>query len=280
MVCVGGEGAKGGVGLYYAKSGGKFNYHCGMCDHEWYNCLQQAAAAVWSIAVCWLGGHYFLLLHLSFFLHSPTKHIHPCSSLFFPVSTRMSAPQPLSMGLEATIFTCPFPLAAPRASRCSWRCAGGSTEFYCDLEEFTEVYKNLLRFTSIYWDLHKIYKRFTSNNGFISWFLLLFPRQPKPKNRPSFRQILMHLDIAAGAFLAIPPETYLTIQVHLYSFISFLPISSIFPLLSTPPLNPIYNGPSAFSTQINRWLLEYSFTSLLHLPTNSFPSPSIVFVTL
>ena len=48
--------------------------------------------------------------------------------------------------------------------------------------------------------------------------MILFPspRQPKPKNRPSFRQILMHLDIAAGAFLAIPPETYLTAQVFFH----------------------------------------------------------------
>ena len=38
-------------------------------------------------------------------------------------------------------------------------------------------------------------------------------RQTKTKNRPSFRQILMHLNIAAGAFLAIPPETYLKTQV-------------------------------------------------------------------
>ena len=44
-------------------------------------------------------------------------------------------------------------------------------------------------------------------------FCVFSPRQPKPKNRPSFRQILMHLDIAAGAFLAIPPDTYLMSQV-------------------------------------------------------------------
>ena len=62
--------------------------------------------------------------------------------------------------------------------------------------------------------------------------LSLSPRQPKPKNRPSFRQILMHLDIAAGAFLAIPPETYLTAQVLL----SLLPPPSTSPHLS-PSIN-------------------------------------------
>ena len=51
-----------------------------------------------------------------------------------------------------------------------------------------------------------------SNNNIT---LLITCRQPKAKNRPSFRQIMMHLDLAAGAFLAIPPETYLMSQVRL-----------------------------------------------------------------
>ena len=46
----------------------------------------------------------------------------------------------------------------------------------------------------------------------ISKVIIFFCRQPKPKNRPSFRQISLHLDLAAGALLATPPETYLADQ--------------------------------------------------------------------
>lgn len=39
------------------------------------------------------------------------------------------------------------------------------------------------------------------------------PRQSKPRNRPSFRQILLHLDIAAADVLGAPQETYFKSQV-------------------------------------------------------------------
>lgn len=38
-------------------------------------------------------------------------------------------------------------------------------------------------------------------------------RQSKPRNRPSFRQTLMHLDIASADVLATPQETYFKSQV-------------------------------------------------------------------
>lgn len=38
-------------------------------------------------------------------------------------------------------------------------------------------------------------------------------RQGKPRNRPSFRQILLHLDIAAADILGAPQETYFKSQV-------------------------------------------------------------------
>ena len=42
---------------------------------------------------------------------------------------------------------------------------------------------------------------------------ILFYRTAKPKNRPSFRQIHMHLDIAAADFLSTPQEAYFDKQV-------------------------------------------------------------------
>lgn len=41
-------------------------------------------------------------------------------------------------------------------------------------------------------------------------------RQGKPRNRPSFRQILLHLDIASADVLGAPQETYFKSQVRLY----------------------------------------------------------------
>lgn len=41
----------------------------------------------------------------------------------------------------------------------------------------------------------------------------LVRRQSKPRNRPSFRQTLMHLDIASADVLATPQETYFKSQV-------------------------------------------------------------------
>ena len=46
------------------------------------------------------------------------------------------------------------------------------------------------------------------------FFFLTF-RQSKPRNRPSFRQTLMHLDIASADVLATPQETYFKSQVSL-----------------------------------------------------------------
>lgn len=43
--------------------------------------------------------------------------------------------------------------------------------------------------------------------------LLLISRQGKPRNRPSFRQILLHLDIASADVLGAPQETYFKSQV-------------------------------------------------------------------
>lgn len=42
---------------------------------------------------------------------------------------------------------------------------------------------------------------------------LIFSRQGKPRNRPSFRQILLHLDIASADVLGAPQETYFKSQV-------------------------------------------------------------------
>lgn len=38
-------------------------------------------------------------------------------------------------------------------------------------------------------------------------------RNSKPRNRPSFRQILLHLDIASADVLSTPQETYFKSQV-------------------------------------------------------------------
>lgn len=40
-------------------------------------------------------------------------------------------------------------------------------------------------------------------------------RQGKPRNRPSFRQILLHLDIASADVLGAPQETYFKSQVSI-----------------------------------------------------------------
>jgi hypothetical protein len=37
----------------------------------------------------------------------------------------------------------------------------------------------------------------------------------KPRNRPSFKNILMHLDIAAAEILSFQPEDYFRTQVNL-----------------------------------------------------------------
>lgn len=43
--------------------------------------------------------------------------------------------------------------------------------------------------------------------------IFMNPRQGKPRNRPSFRQILLHLDIASADVLGTPQETYFKSQV-------------------------------------------------------------------
>ena len=44
---------------------------------------------------------------------------------------------------------------------------------------------------------------------------LVFPfRNSKPKNRPSFQQVLLHVEIAAGDVLKTPQEIYLNKQVR------------------------------------------------------------------
>lgn len=45
-------------------------------------------------------------------------------------------------------------------------------------------------------------------------------RNCKPRNRPSFRQILLHLDIASADVLSTPQETYFKSQVRHYSTIA------------------------------------------------------------
>ncbi|XP_031467968.1 mitogen-activated protein kinase kinase kinase 12-like, partial [Phasianus colchicus] len=40
------------------------------------------------------------------------------------------------------------------------------------------------------------------------------PRNSKPRNRPSFRQILLHLDIASADVLSTPQETYFKSQAE------------------------------------------------------------------
>ena len=46
----------------------------------------------------------------------------------------------------------------------------------------------------------------------------------KPRNRPSFKYILMHLDIAAVEIRSTPPETYFKTQVRTSRMSSRLPI--------------------------------------------------------
>lgn len=49
--------------------------------------------------------------------------------------------------------------------------------------------------------------------------LLPFCRSGKPKNRPSFRQIMMHLDIAANEILRTPEEKYFQTQVRTFKYV-------------------------------------------------------------
>lgn len=50
-------------------------------------------------------------------------------------------------------------------------------------------------------------------------FLFWVCRNCKPRNRPSFRQILLHLDIASADVLSTPQETYFKSQVWLLSLL-------------------------------------------------------------
>ena len=45
-------------------------------------------------------------------------------------------------------------------------------------------------------------------------FFIFFSRNSKPKNRPSFQQVLLHVEIAAGDVLKIPQEVYQNRQVR------------------------------------------------------------------
>ena len=51
----------------------------------------------------------------------------------------------------------------------------------------------------------------TNNN---SASIVIVNRNTKPRGRPSFRQIRLHLDIAAQEFIKINPAVYLESQVY------------------------------------------------------------------
>lgn len=51
------------------------------------------------------------------------------------------------------------------------------------------------------------------NSELIQAFIQTIYRNCKPRNRPSFRQILLHLDIASADILSTPQETYFKSQV-------------------------------------------------------------------
>lgn len=60
------------------------------------------------------------------------------------------------------------------------------------------------------------FQRVLLKQGFIgrlSWCSSCTCRQGKPRNRPSFMQILLHLDIASADVLGTPQETYFKSQV-------------------------------------------------------------------
>lgn len=53
----------------------------------------------------------------------------------------------------------------------------------------------------------------------ISWVThFCVSRNCKPRNRPSFRQILLHLDIASADILSTPQETYFQTQASLFDY--------------------------------------------------------------
>lgn len=45
-------------------------------------------------------------------------------------------------------------------------------------------------------------------------------RNCKPRNRPSFRQILLHLDIASADILSTPQESYFQSQVSVFKILN------------------------------------------------------------
>ena len=79
--------------------------------------------------------------------------------------------------------------------------------------------KFLNSFVSFYF----IRKQANSLIGFLNQFLSgnVFSRNSKPKNRPSFQQVLLHVEIAAGDVLKTPREMYLNQQVTKSIFFLF-----------------------------------------------------------
>lgn len=87
--------------------------------------------------------------------------------------------------------------AAQTASNCCWGSAG-------EWGWRVTGEKKTVQFCSVYW---------------MSCFH--FYRNCKPRNRPSFRQILLHLDIASADILSTPQETYFQTQASLFDYCFF-----------------------------------------------------------
>lgn len=144
-------------------------------------------------------------------LHSLVEgHLGLCCGNFSPerFPTKMWTPQPSFGVLAATVFTSRSPRPARTASKSSWNKHGGCWSDVMSVPSWCSTTISIY-FVEMVWlnAPHRI---------LIESYLSLSRadcRQSKPRNRPSFRQILLHLDIASADVLGAPQETYFKSQV-------------------------------------------------------------------
>ena len=196
-------------------------YGWGRRERGWLT-VWQAAAVVWSIAVCWLAGH--LLLHLSSYLLLPNTHTPSSSSLPLPECWHLShylwcwqqQPSPAhSLQLP------PGPQGAPGDVLVG---PLSFTKIYRDLEELS-----LQEYTRVYWDLK-------TRICLKEWFYLHLLGNQSQKIVPHSARFSCTLTLQLEH--SWPSRQKLTSQLR-YSFTSLL--RPLQPLPSSPHLSPSIN---------------------------------------
>lgn len=135
---------------------------------------------------------------------------------------RMWTPLPSSGEWATTVCSCLCLIAVQTASNCSWGNAGE----WAAGEEAERGMKGRS------WGIDSSQTRYFTKEGTnkkgvkVIFFhvpviceekcVYIFHRNCKPRNRPSFRQILLHLDIASADILSTPQETYFQSQVSFF----------------------------------------------------------------